>query len=211
MTYASVVSRETVRIALTVAALNDLEVKASDIQNAYLTAPCKEKIWTTLGLEFGEDAGKKAVIVRALYGLKSSGATFCQFLAQCMNHLGFTPCKADPDLWFKKMWRPGYKEPYYAYMPLYVDDCLCMAHYATAILNELDKYFMMKPGSIGDPDIYLGAKLRKVQLPSTLWPWSMSSSKYVQDLCKSVEDYIKQNFPNRMFPRKATIPWPSTT
>ena len=49
MTYASVVSRETVHIALTVAALNDLEVKTSDIQNADLTAPCKEKIWTTLG------------------------------------------------------------------------------------------------------------------------------------------------------------------
>ena len=42
LTYASVVSRETVRIALTMAALNDLEVKASDIQNAYLTAPCEK-------------------------------------------------------------------------------------------------------------------------------------------------------------------------
>ena len=44
MTYASVVSRETVRIALTIAALNDLEVKASNVQNAYLTAPCAERI-----------------------------------------------------------------------------------------------------------------------------------------------------------------------
>jgi hypothetical protein len=35
-------SRETVQIVLTLAALNDLEVKASDIQNAYLTAPCSE-------------------------------------------------------------------------------------------------------------------------------------------------------------------------
>ena len=37
LTSASVVSRESVRIALTLAALNDLEVKTSDIQNAYLT------------------------------------------------------------------------------------------------------------------------------------------------------------------------------
>ena len=49
LTYASVVSRETVRIALTLAALNDVEVKASDIQNAYLTAPVTEKIWITCG------------------------------------------------------------------------------------------------------------------------------------------------------------------
>jgi hypothetical protein len=34
MTYASVVSRETIRIALTIAALNDLEVKVADILNA---------------------------------------------------------------------------------------------------------------------------------------------------------------------------------
>ena len=72
LTYASVVSRETVRIALTVAALHGLEVKASDIQNAYLTAPCKEKIWTTLGPEFGPDAGKKAIVVRAFYGVASA-------------------------------------------------------------------------------------------------------------------------------------------
>ena len=68
--YASVVSRESVHIALTLAALNDLEVKISDIQNAYLTAPFSEKIWTTLGSEFGPYlAGKKSPVVRALYGL----------------------------------------------------------------------------------------------------------------------------------------------
>jgi hypothetical protein len=44
ITYASVVSRETVRLALTIAALNDLEVKVGDILNAYITAPVKEKV-----------------------------------------------------------------------------------------------------------------------------------------------------------------------
>ena len=42
--YASVVSQESVCIALTIAALNNLQVKTGDIQNAYLTAPCAEKI-----------------------------------------------------------------------------------------------------------------------------------------------------------------------
>jgi hypothetical protein len=83
LTYASVVSRETVCIALMIAALNDLQVKASDIQNAYLTAPVTEKIWTVCGLKFGPDAGKKAIIVRALYRLKSAGAAFRNYLANC--------------------------------------------------------------------------------------------------------------------------------
>ena len=39
MTYASVVSRDSVRIALTLAALNDLDVQCADVQNAYLKAP----------------------------------------------------------------------------------------------------------------------------------------------------------------------------
>ena len=53
ITYASVVSRETVRLALMIAALNDLEVKVGDVLNAYITAPITKKVWTTLGPEFG--------------------------------------------------------------------------------------------------------------------------------------------------------------
>ncbi len=76
ITYASVVSHETVRLALTFASLNDLEVKVGNVSNAYITTPVKEKVWTVLGPKFGHDSGKCAVIVHALYGLKSAGAAF---------------------------------------------------------------------------------------------------------------------------------------
>jgi hypothetical protein len=69
ITYASVVSRETVHIALLMAALNDLNVKVGDVLNAYITAPITEKVWTVLGPEFGIDAGKSAIIVHALLNL----------------------------------------------------------------------------------------------------------------------------------------------
>jgi hypothetical protein len=52
-----------VRIALTLAALNDLDVKMTDIQNAYLPSPLTEKVWTVLGPEFGDDAGKRILIL----------------------------------------------------------------------------------------------------------------------------------------------------
>ena len=42
-TYAGVVSRESVRIAFTYAALNQLDIGASDIRNAYLQAPSSQK------------------------------------------------------------------------------------------------------------------------------------------------------------------------
>jgi hypothetical protein len=57
-------------------ALNDLDVTMGDIENAYLTAPITEKAWTVLGPEFVDDAGKRALIFRALYGLKYAGAAF---------------------------------------------------------------------------------------------------------------------------------------
>ena len=43
ITHANIVSRETVRIALMIAALNDLEVKLGVILNAYIQALVTEK------------------------------------------------------------------------------------------------------------------------------------------------------------------------
>jgi hypothetical protein len=106
MTYASVVSRESVRIALTLATLNDVDVKMADIENAYLTALITEKVWTVLGPEFRDDAGKRALIVRALYGLKSAGVAFRNHLDEYTKHLGWNPCHADRDLWMKAETRP---------------------------------------------------------------------------------------------------------
>ena len=41
--YAGVVARDIIRIALTYAALNELEVTAANVRNAYLQTPSSEK------------------------------------------------------------------------------------------------------------------------------------------------------------------------
>jgi hypothetical protein len=51
--YSSVVTRESMRIEFLIAAINDLQIFSADIGNAYLCAPCREKIHTTAGPEFG--------------------------------------------------------------------------------------------------------------------------------------------------------------
>jgi hypothetical protein len=53
--YSSVVTRDSVHIALTIALLNQLDVLAADVQNAYLSAQTKEKCFTITGPEFGPD------------------------------------------------------------------------------------------------------------------------------------------------------------
>ena len=66
-TYAGVVSRKSIRIALTYAALNGLPVCGCDIQNAYLQAPTSEKHYIICGPEFKlENQGKRDITVCAL-------------------------------------------------------------------------------------------------------------------------------------------------
>ena len=101
--YAGVVSRESVRIAFTLAALNGLEIMSADIQNAYLQAPISEKYWTICGPEFGPDLmGCKAHIARALYGTKCAGRDFRNHLRSCMELVNYESCPADPDIWMRK-------------------------------------------------------------------------------------------------------------
>ncbi len=53
LTYSIVVIRESVHTAFLLTALNDVDVLAAGIRNAYLQVPCREQIHTTAGPEFG--------------------------------------------------------------------------------------------------------------------------------------------------------------
>jgi hypothetical protein len=132
LSYASVVSRDTVHIALTIAELNDLEVKTGDVLNAYIMAPIMEKVWTVLGPEFGPDCGKSAC------------TAFRAHLTSCMRDLGYQSCKADPDLWFKPETRPDDNVRYYFYILCYVDDILCIHHDTMTVLKRINKYLPLR-------------------------------------------------------------------
>jgi hypothetical protein len=71
------------------AVLNGLDVMACHLENAYLNAPCMEKIWFEGGIECGSDKGKVCVVVHALYGLKLAGASWHVMLAQALHDIGF--------------------------------------------------------------------------------------------------------------------------
>jgi hypothetical protein len=179
--------------------VSDLNVKVGDVLNAYITAHITEKVWTVLGPEFSIDAGKSAIIVHTLYGLKSAGAVFRAHLASFMRQMGYTSCKADPDLWYKAETRPADSFRYYAYILCFVDDILCVHHDPMSVLNLINVYMPLKPSSVGDPDIYLGAKLKLTQLDNGIWAWGLSPSKYVaqavKNCVKHLTDKAKQSFP----------------
>lgn len=55
ITYSSVVSWDSVRIAFLLAALNDINLLATNIGKEYLNASPREKVYTTAGPEFGQE------------------------------------------------------------------------------------------------------------------------------------------------------------
>ena len=204
-TYAGVVSRESVRIALTYAALNGLDVTAADIRNAYLQAPSSRKDYILCGPEFGiENLNKRALIKRALYGGKTAGRDFRNHLRACMMHLKFKPCLADPDVWMRTI-KKSDGTPCYEYVLLYTDDVLVISENGEKVLREgIGKYFELKEESIGPPKIYLGGHMRKVQLDNGVQAWAFSSSKYVSEAVNNVESYLERR--NMKLPKKAETP-----
>ena len=189
LTYSSVVSRDSVRIILTTAALNGLSTLACDIQNAYLTAPCREKIWTTAGNEFGSDAGKKMLVVRALYGLKTSGAAFRAFLAETLYDIGYKPSIADPDVWMRPAIKSGGFK-YWEYILCYVDDVLAVSHDPMNTMKGIQSKFKLKDDKMEKPDVYLGAELSSMDNERGDECWAMSSDKYCAAMVANIEDIL---------------------
>ena len=194
ITYSSVVSRESVKIAFLIAALNDLDIMSCDIGNAYLNAPCREKIWFVAGKECGPNLeGRPCKLVRALYGLKSSGAAWrAMFSNFVTNTLGFTPTRIDPDVYYRKSIRPD-GDAYYEYMLVYVDDVLAISLNPTEIMVEIGKHFTIKDNKYGEPTAYLGANIEKVQLEDNVTAWSMTSKHYVKNLIETISDLLAED------------------
>jgi hypothetical protein len=190
--YSSIVTRESVRILFTIAALNDLDVLGADVQNAYINELTKEKVYTTAGPELGSNQGRPILIVRALYGLKSSGARWRDHLAAILRENGFQSSLADPDVWMRKARKPcGFL--YWEYLLAYVDDILVLSHAPHAVIESLSQHVTFKPGSVEEPKNYLGADVFKVTVHDgspnepAKQVWAMSASEYIKHSIQEVE------------------------
>jgi hypothetical protein len=207
MTYSSVVSRDSVRIGFLLAALNNLELEAADIGNAYLQATTKEKIYAIAGPEFGELQGRTMIIVRALYGLKSSGAAWHEHFANTLYDMNFKPSYADPDVWIRAAVKPnGFK--YYEYIFVYVDDLLILSHQPTAIVSVLKSIYRLKDDEVGAPKTYLRAQVKQMYLPQdkTVLQWGLSPKQYIENALKNVEGKLTE-IGQKLHPRKyANVP-----
>jgi hypothetical protein len=124
------------------------------------------------------------LIVRALYGLKSSGAAWHAVLAEAIHSMGFTASLADPDIWY----RPAVKESgfeYYEYLMVYVDNILLLSHKGEDVMATIEKLFRLKEPTTA-PKTYLGATIMKWTISGGKM-WAMSSQKYVGEAIRCLE------------------------
>ena len=124
-----------------------------------------------------------------------------------MLSIQFESCKADPDVWI----RPGTKadgSEYYQYVLLYTDDILCiMENPEKFLMDEFGHYFTLKSNSIGPPSQYLGNKVTQVTLENGTTCWSFSSSQYIQNAVKNVEEHLMKK--GQKLPSSTKSPWSS--
>jgi hypothetical protein len=187
VTYSSVVTRESIRIAFLIAALNELDILVADIGNAYLQAPAREQVHTTAGPEFGPSRiGQTVIIVRALYGLKLSGAAWHAQLSETLYGMGFKPSLADADVWYKAACK-GNGFEYYEYILVYVDDILAISHRPRTIMETIKKQYRLKEEPMA-PKQYLGATIKQWNIPNETRPvWSMNSCHYIKEALRYLE------------------------
>ena len=143
--YSSVVSLRGLRLIIFLGELNGQETWSTDIGNAYLEAKTAEHVYIIGGPEFGELEGHVLLIVKALYGLRSSGLRWHERFADSLHDMGFKPSKAEDDIWMQ------HNGDVYDYIATYVDD-LCIVSKEpqeyVKLLKEKYKYKLKGTGPI---------------------------------------------------------------
>ena len=167
-----------------IAVLNDLDIKMCDIGNAYLNAETRERVYFIAGPEWGSRAGLPVVIVRALYGLKSSGAEWKKSFTSYIKHtLGYEPCVGSDDNVYLKAMKDKDGNEYYSYLVVYVDDVLCIHKDPDQILKLISRDYQLKePPSA--PDMYLGADLCRYEIfdeetDTIINAWAMAADSHI--------------------------------
>jgi hypothetical protein len=148
--YSGVVSLHGLCLIIFLAELDGLEVWGTDIGNAYLESVTQEKCYIIAGSEFGDMEGHVLLIHKALYGLHTSGLRWHEKLADCLCEMGFSPSKAEPDIWMHQ------NGDIYEYIAVYVNDLAIAAKKPQEIVDVFSKKYKFKLKGTGPVSFHLG-------------------------------------------------------
>jgi hypothetical protein len=133
------------------------------------------------------------IVTRALYGLRTSGASWRQMLSDTLTspEFGYRQSRGDPDVYLRRRTRPN-DQDYYEIVLVFVDDILCISHDPKGFMERIGKVYDLR-GSVEEPKIYLGSNISKEQLSNGSTAWAMSSDTYVKNMLNTVKEILKEN------------------
>ena len=129
------------------------------------------------------------LIHKALYGLRSSGARWHDRLSNVLRKEGFSPCRAEPDIWMR---RNGEQ---YKYIAVYVDDLAFALVDPQSFIDTLKNQYNFKIKEAGPLKFHLGADFFRDD-EGTL---CMAPCKYIERVVASYEKMFGEKPSAKMF------------
>ena len=176
-TYAGCVMSETVRLLLSVAATEDMEIGCLDVKTAFLYGDVPDDQYIYMRRPAGLTDTDMPSVVRlrkCLYGLPHAPATFRTHSDTTLRSLGFTPTVSDPRLYVRLL-DDGAK----VYVAVHVDD-FGVAATSTALKAEtmaaIQEVYRCVESDLG---FYLGMKLVRDRVARTI---TISQPGYMEDV-----------------------------
>jgi hypothetical protein len=111
---------------------------------------------------------------------------------QALCDISFVSTTADPDVW-TQLAVQGDGFEYYEMLFMYVDNVLMLSHQPKVLIDAIGEYYKVKPGSNKEPQIYLGANIKKVQMLDGREVWASSPCDYVKNAIKTIESLFEED------------------
>jgi len=150
-TFSPVAKQSTLRLLLTLAAAEDLEIRNIDIKTTLLNGELEEDIFMEMPLGYRLD-GKVWKLKKTLYGLKQAPRAWHKKLTEELQKLGFLCSSADPGLFI------GHD----ALLVVYVDDSLICGNGTENVQKIKETLLKTFDGrDLGSTDYFLGIKVNR--------------------------------------------------
>ena len=125
---------------------------ATNIGNAYLKALMAEHIYNVAGPEFGELEGHMLIlyIKCSMVYVPASRLRWHLRFSDCLRGMGFSPSKAEPDIWMQHV------DDHYEYIAVYVNDLAIASKDPKAIIDMLTNVHGFKLKGTGPIEYHVG-------------------------------------------------------
>jgi hypothetical protein len=173
-TFAPVVRLESVRAALAIAAIEDLEIIQMDIRGAYLNGELKEEIYMWQPPGFEDGTGHVWKLLKTLYGLKQSGREWNREFDRKLTSIQLIKTAVDHCVYFRE------RDSQRTWVTVWVDDLLILStsrQEAKKTQAEIEGLFDTK--DLGEPRKIIGIEITRDRDSGTI---TLSQCHYIETL-----------------------------